>query len=158
MELPHEQPTAQQMASEIGGKTFSRFQPDSLGLETLNQAFLSAVSKESNRKKTEQSMKIFRELRQIITRIDPGLALAPRFDRQVEAFVPIIIETGGTLALAVDHLVATKFIRRMNENYKIQSSHRKTLSDSLERIWGENSLGDYSDTWAYLMLNRDEHA
>ena len=158
MELPHEQPTAQRMAAEIGGKTFPRFQPDSLGLETLNKAFRTAASKQGNRTKTEQSKNIFGELRQIIARIDHGLALGPRFNRQVEAFVPIIIETGGTLALAIDHLVSTKFIRRMEENYKITSSHRKLLSDSLERIWGENSLGDYSDTWAYLLLNRAEHA
>lgn len=158
MELPHEQPTAQQMAAEIGSKTYSRFQPDSLGLETLSQAFRSAALKEVNQSKTEQSKMIFGELRRIIAEIDPGLALGPRFNRQVEAFVPIIIETGGTLALAIDHLVSSKFIRRMKENYKVTSSDRKRVSDSLENIWSENSLGDYSDTKSYLMLNRDEHA
>lgn len=158
MELPYDPPSDEDMNKEIGGRTFFRFQPDSLGFATLNNAFRTAELKPENRSNTDKSEKIFAGLRQVIADIDKGLALGPRFDRQRKAFVPIIIETGGTLGLAVDHLVSSKFIRRMNENYKITSTHKKKLSDSLERVWRDNALGDYSDTKSFELLNRDEYA
>ena len=158
MELPYELPSDQAMESEIAGQSFGRFQPDSLGFEALQQAFKAAELKPQNRAHTEKSREIFTELRKVIANIDDGLALGPRFNRQVDSFVPIIIETGGTLSLAIDHLVSTKFIRRMNENYKITAKHRKILSDSLDRVWRDNALGDYSKTRASRMLNLGDHA
>jgi hypothetical protein len=46
----------------------------------------------------------------------------------------------------------------MNENYKITAKHRKILSDSLDRVWRDNALGDYSKTRASRMLNLGDHA
>lgn len=155
MELPHLKPSDKEMESEIGGKTYSRFQPESLGLESLLKAFSNAGRNPVNKVHTEKAKLIFDELREVISKIDSGLSLGPRFDRQVEAFVPIIMETGGSLGLAVDHLVISKFIRRMNENYKITTTHRKTLSDSLERVWQKNSFGDCSKTKSFIMLNNE---
>lgn len=158
MELPHKQPSREQMEREIGGKSYARFEPDSLGYQLLLQAFRAAEQKEPNKASTRKSKEIFDELREVIAKIDPGLALGPRFDRQLEAFVPVIMETGGSLSLAVDHLVSTKFVRRMKENYKITAKDRKLLSDSLEKVWRENSLGDFATTWSYTLLNRDGNA
>lgn len=155
MELPHMKPSDKEMESEIGGETYSRFQSESLGLDSLQKAFSNAERNPVNKAHTEKAKLIFDELREVISKIDSGLSLGPRFDRQVEAFVPIIMETGGSLALAIDHLVFSKFIRRMNENYKITTTHRKTLSDSLESVWKKNSFGDCSKTKSHNTLNKD---
>lgn len=155
MELPHMKPSDKEMESEIGGKTYSRFQPESLGLDSLQKAFDNAERNPVNKAHTEKAKLVFDELREVISKIDSGLSLGPRFDRQVDRFVPIIMETGGSLALAIDHLVFSKFIRRMNENYKITTTHRKTLSDSLERVWQKNSLGDCTKSKSHIMLNHE---
>lgn len=155
MELPHMKPSDKEMESEIGGNTYSRFQPGSLGLDSLQKAFSNAERNPVNKAHTEKAKLVFDELREVISKIDSGLSLGPRFDRQIEAFVPIIMETGGSLGLAIDHLVFSKFIRRMNENYKITTSHRRTLSDSLESVWKKNSFGDCSKTKSHATLNKE---
>jgi hypothetical protein len=124
-------------------------------LDSLQKAFSNAERNPVNKAHTEKAKLVFDELREVISKIDSGLSLGPRFDRQVEAFVPIIMETGGSLGLAIDHLVLSKFIRRMNENYKITTTHRKTLSDSLERVWQKNSFGDCTKLKSHIMLNHE---
>ena len=158
MELPHNHPDEDEMMREIGGASYSSFAPDALDYQVLQNAFRKAEVKPDNARRTEESQNIFKELRQTLTRIDSSLALGPRFERQVNSFMPIILETGGSVGLGIDHLVATKFIRRMNENYKINSTHRKQLSDALEKAWKDNSLGSYSDTSSYQLLNKDDNA
>jgi hypothetical protein len=158
MELPHNHPDENEMMREIGGASYSRFAPDALHYLVLQNAFRKAEVKPDNVRRTEESQKIFKELRHTLAKIDSSLALGPRFERQVNSFMPIILETGGNVGLGVDHLVATKFIRRMNENYKINAIHRKQLSDVLEKVWKDNSLGSYGDTSSYQLLNKDDNA
>jgi hypothetical protein len=158
MELPHNHPDEDEMMREIGGASYSRFAPDALDYQVLQNAFRKAEVKPDNARRTEECQNIFKELRQTLTKIDSSLALGPRFERQVNSFMPVILETGGSVGLGIDHLVATKFIRRMNENYKINATHRKQLSDALEKAWKDNSLGSYGDTSSYQLLNKDDNA
>jgi hypothetical protein len=158
MELPHEHPDENEMLREIGGASYARFTPETLDYRTLQNAFREAEVKPDNARRTEVSQEIFKELRRTLAGIDSSLALGPRFERQLSSFMPVILETGGTVGLGIDHLVATKFIRRMNENYKINSSDRKELSDALEKAWKAHSLGDYSDTKSYSLLKEDDNA
>ena len=158
MELPHEHPDENEMLQEIGGASYARFTPETLDYRTLQNAFREAEVKPDNARRTEVSQGIFKGLRRTLAGIDSSLALGPRFERQLSSFMPVILETGGTVGLGIDHLVATKFIRRMNENYKINSSDRKELSDALEKVWKTHSLGDYSDTNSYSLLKEDDNA
>jgi hypothetical protein len=158
MELPHEHPDENEMLREIGGASYVRFTPETLDYRTLQNAFREAEVKPDNARRTEVSQEIFKELRRTLAGIDSSLALGPRFERQLSSFMPVILETGGTVGLGIDHLVATKFIRRMRENYKINATHRKTLSDALEKVWKKHSLGDYGDTNSHSLLKEDDNA
>ena len=120
----------------------------------LRDAFQTAQDDPELQEQVEKAINAFTGINDAIEDIDASLSLAPRFlDRQLKEFVPVLLATGGSLQLAVDHLVCTKVIRRMNERYNIQKAQRGDFNRRLEEIWGDNRLGTYSATRATAMLN-----
>jgi hypothetical protein len=152
MQLPHTKPTDDAMRAELGAKRQTEYDGETVPVSMLREAFDRAQQDPSLRDGIDTVTRAFAEINEAVVKIDPSLSLAPRFYRQLEAFVPVLLASGGDLQLAADHLVCTKVIRRMNERYNIQRADRGTFNQSLEQIWGDYRLGDYSATTATEML------
>lgn len=58
-----------------------------------------------------------------------------RLDRQVERFVPVVLASGGSLAEAVDHLVATKLVRKLVDRFGVRADDLVDLADNIEAAW-----------------------
>lgn len=59
-----------------------------------------------------------------------------RLERDVEQFVPVVIEAGGTLGEAMDHLLATKVLRKLRDRHDVRAAWLDDLKKKLESSWG----------------------
>jgi hypothetical protein len=65
-----------------------------------------------------------------------------RFERHMERFIPVILECGGDLGFAVDHLIATKVLRKgkVTDRYDTKRSDIEDLKDYIEQFWKEQKF------------------
>jgi len=65
-----------------------------------------------------------------------------RFERHMMRFIPVILECGGDLGFAVDHLLATKVLRKgkVTDRYDTKRSDIEDLRDYLEQFWKEQKF------------------
>ncbi|SIR51248.1 AAA family ATPase [Pseudacidovorax sp. RU35E] len=103
----------------------------------------------------EARVKHAEQVRQLLQRID-GSDLTKvlndkfnegwghRLEQQLLRFLPVVLECGGTPALALDHMLATRMFR----DGKVTGRHNKSaddlreVQDALEQLWHEAGLGD----------------
>lgn len=64
-----------------------------------------------------------------------GLGWGNRLERQIDSFVPVIIEAGGALGEAADHLVATKLLRKLSGRFDLNASQLKEFQERLKQAW-----------------------
>jgi len=60
-----------------------------------------------------------------------GVSWGNRLERQANLFVPVVIASGGSAVEAMDHLVATKLLRKLRDRHDIRPEHFVSLRESL---------------------------
>lgn len=65
-----------------------------------------------------------------------GVAWGNRLDKQLRRFVPVVIDSGGSLGEAVDHLLSTKILRKVRERHDVSLDDVEALYDRLLESWG----------------------
>jgi hypothetical protein len=78
-----------------------------------------------------------------------------RLEEQARWFVPVVIAAGGSLGEAVDHLVATKLLRKVRDRHDIRSGDLRRLGEVLTRSWGRLD-GQNQPTRSLDILDREE--
>ncbi len=58
-----------------------------------------------------------------------------RLERDVERFVPIVVEAGGTVGEAVDHLLYTKVFRKLRDRHDVRAKSLEDVRDVLKKTW-----------------------
>lgn len=61
-----------------------------------------------------------------------GISWGNRLERQASLFVPVVVAAGGSPIEALDHLVATKLLRKLRNRHDIRSEHYVKLRELLE--------------------------
>jgi hypothetical protein len=106
--------------------------PPSLTMEALQAAFSKA-------RHTHQALAArttaFLEKSLTDALVKLGLGWGNRLERQIDSFVPVIIEAGGTLGEAADHLVATKLLRKLSGRFDLNASQLKEFQERLKQAW-----------------------
>lgn len=64
-----------------------------------------------------------------------GVGWGNRLERQLGRFVPVVLAAGGTLTEALDHLVATKLVRKLEDRFGVSPDALDGLADDLELVW-----------------------
>ena len=64
-----------------------------------------------------------------------GVGWGNRLERQMERFVPVVLGGGGSITEAVDHLVATKLVRKLEDRFGVRPDDLDVLADSIETLW-----------------------
>lgn len=64
-----------------------------------------------------------------------GVGWGNRLERQIERFVPVVLAGGGDLTEAVDHLVATKLVRKLEDRFGVRPEDLDALGDDIELQW-----------------------
>jgi hypothetical protein len=55
-----------------------------------------------------------------------------RLERQISEYVPVVVESGGSVGEALDHIIATKLIRKIRNRHDNRPEHIKELLDQLQ--------------------------
>jgi hypothetical protein len=153
MELPHAKPSDREILAEIGRSPQRNFGGDTVPYRLLRDAFVAAQELSQHKEAVTTATRAFEDINDALVSMDASLSLAPRFYRQLEAFVPVLLAAGGNLGLAVDHLVCSKVIRRMNERYNIRAAEKADFDAKLATLWGDLALGSYTNSNAKAMLS-----
>ncbi len=85
------------------------------------------------------------ELRTASARLRIGFG--NRLDRLVERFVPVVVEAGGTRDEALDHVLATKLVRKLESRFDAKQDHLDAFESALRAAAGVDleKLGRTSD-------------
>ena len=66
-----------------------------------------------------------------------GVGWGNRLERQIDPFVPVVLDSGGDLTEAVDHLVATKLVRKLEDRFGVRPEDLDVLAGNIEVHWEE---------------------
>lgn len=58
-----------------------------------------------------------------------------RLERQMLSFVPVVLAAGGTLTEAVDHILATKLLRKIRDRHDTRPEDLEALRVTVEEAW-----------------------
>ncbi|MEV0711596.1 AAA family ATPase [Nocardia aurea] len=109
-----------------------RAEPVSFGL--LDDAFIVATRKHS--KEVTQVKDFLRSsMRGEFERF--GVGWGNRLERQIDRFVPVVLDGGGDLTEAVDHLVATKLVRKLEDRFGVRPDDLDVLAENIELHWDQ---------------------
>lgn len=106
-----------------------------ISYQALKLAFQQAQNQyQSQAKQADQFLKDYlADLLEIKFKIGWG----NRLERQIEAFIPVVIASGGTIGEATDHLLATKILRKIKNRYDIPAIYLRELREQITVFWGE---------------------
>ena len=73
-----------------------------------------------------------------------GIGWGNRLEKQIDKFIPIFIQLGGTEADAMDHILSSKILRTIQGRYDLQEKTLKEMKDELENNFA-NVFGDFPE-------------
>ena len=75
-----------------------------------------------------------------------GIGWGNRLERQLRAFVPVVVECGGSVAEALDDVLSTKVLRPLTRRHDVESCDIEKLQKELEAAFAQvgGGLGDES--------------
>jgi hypothetical protein len=116
---------------ELPAKRYERSQP--LSLQALRKAFGQAQEQHQGQAKRAHEF-LRKELSELLkSRFRIGMS--NRLERQLNAYVPVIIAAGGSLGEAVDHVLATKLLRKLRNQHETRPEDLLKLREQLETRW-----------------------
>lgn len=77
-----------------------------------------------------------------------------RLERQMQAYVPVVIASGGSIGEATDHILATKLLRKIQDRHDNRPEDILALRDRIKKGWSR--LGDGSDAVKSLAILQRE--
>lgn len=58
-----------------------------------------------------------------------------RLEHQLARYLPVILEAGGTVGEAMDHLLVTKILRKLKDRHDVRAAALEELNEQLLRSW-----------------------
>lgn len=83
-----------------------------------------------------------------------GLGWGNRLESQMNRFVPVIIEAGGTLGEATDHILATKLLRKLRGRFDLGAKQLEEFQTHLIQEW-DNFDKPNQPVKCYELLERE---
>lgn len=113
---------------------------DPVSFDLLEEAFLAAARRHN---KAASHVKDFlgSSLREEFEKF--GVGWGNRLERQIDRFVPVVLDAGGDLTEAVDHLVATKLVRKLEDRFGVRPEDLNALADNIELRWDQLESGSH---------------
>ena len=56
-------------------------------------------------------------------------------EQQLTRYLPVVVEAGGTAGEAMDHLLATKVLRKLKDRHDVRASTLEVLREDLREEW-----------------------
>jgi hypothetical protein len=58
-----------------------------------------------------------------------------RLENQLAHYLPVVVESGGSVGEAMDHLLVTKVFRKLKDRHDVRATALEELSESLQKAW-----------------------
>ena len=58
-----------------------------------------------------------------------------RLENQLARYVPVVVEAGGSVGEAMDHLLATKILRKLKDRHDVRASSLEELQEQILTAW-----------------------
>jgi hypothetical protein len=102
--------------------------------EDLRSAFAEAQESAAGEKQTAWVTEKMHALKDVL-KSEFDVSFGNRLERQIRDFVPVVCAAGGTKELALDHLLATKIIRKgkITGLFGVQEDSLKKLKDEIQK-------------------------
>jgi hypothetical protein len=84
-----------------------------------------------------------------------GISWANRLERQVLAYVPVVVAAGGSAGEAADDIVAMKILRKLRNRHDTQWSEVKSLRDDLVTGWKQVMRGSTQPDRSVALLDAE---
>ena len=104
-----------------------------ISMQALETAFENA--KDKHAKAAQQAYAFLEEKLGKILGKRFRLGWGNRLQRQMEAYVPVVVAAGGTVGEATDHILATKLLRKIRDRYDNRPEDLVALRDHLKNEW-----------------------
>ncbi len=115
------------------------------------QRFRDAFA-DANQQHQDATKKVFTflndEVRDLLER-NFQIGWGPRLDRQLQRFVPVVIAAGGTVAEAVDHILAMRLLRKLKNRHDNQGTHLVDLRNRILEKWPSLEAGQKPQSQIY---------
>jgi hypothetical protein len=131
-------------------KEYQTIQP--VGVDALLHAFDKAVEAHAGAAKTAYNF-LDQNLGDILGRRF-GVGWGNRLQRQMEDYVPVVIDCGGSIGEATDHVLATKLLRKIRDRHDNRPEDIIALREQIKAEWP--SLDPKSDPAKSLGILGDE--
>lgn len=110
-----------------------RFIPE-VGNESLLALFKKAKEDKKHNENVEKTLRFLKGLRESMASTLP-LVWGNRLEKQISWYVPVILECGGDVAEAVDHILATRILRKLRDRYDVNAEGLQKLQKSIDEGW-----------------------
>ncbi|MER6000870.1 AAA family ATPase [Nonomuraea angiospora] len=107
---------------------------DPVSFDALDQAFITAT-RDYAKEVTEVKNFLRSSMREEFEKF--GIGWGNRLERQIDRFVPVVLDCGGDLTEAVDHLVATKLVRKLEDRFGVRPEDLEAVADRIELLWDQ---------------------
>lgn len=58
-----------------------------------------------------------------------------RLENQLAKYLPVVVETGGSIGEAMDHILVTKVLRKLKDRHDVRAASLEELSTKLQTAW-----------------------
>lgn len=121
-----------------------------ISFESLNEAFERAIERHAN-DATQAISTLNDHLRAPLTE-HFGIGWGPRLERQIGRYVPVVHAAGGVSGEALDHILATRLIRKLRHRHDNRPEHVQELRETVLMVW---ESFDASPQKSIQMLDRE---
>ena len=105
---------------------------DPISYEALQEHF--SLARDTHKVETQSALDLLNgNLRSAFAKV--GVGWGSRLERQLKSFIPVVIDAGGTATEALDHLVATRLLRKVVDRFDIRADDLGKLLDEIEVSW-----------------------
>lgn len=108
---------------------------DPISFDALNKAFEAAIQAHAN--DAERAVDTLNDhLRDPLTE-HFGIGWGPRLERQLNRYVSVVVAAGGGLGEALDHVLATRLIRKLCYRHDNRPEHLQDLKETILMVWDD---------------------
>ena len=104
--------------------------PKAAPISTDTLANLFDAAKTKHRAPADTAVRFVDSLGDML-RDDFDIGWGNRLERQIRDFVPVIVAAGGPIAEAVDHIISTKLLRKLEHRHNVRAADLKRLRKTL---------------------------
>lgn len=106
----------------------------SVGYRSLQSLFNDAANDKKYLQVVDNALSFLNGLRENMAQALP-LIWGNRLEKQIQQYIPVVLACGGNEAEAVDHILATRILRKLRDRYDVDAEALQNLQNQIHESW-----------------------